>query len=148
MWGNLGRTPMILVDAAVGSKELQPLIQGLGVHCEKLHLEYGDACFDGNGPNGPITIGIERKALHDLLQCIDDGRYAGHQRPGMARLYNKSILVVEGQWKPHDTSGILMEAHNGSWHPCIYRSKPVMYNKLYRYLLSINLAGVYIKQSY
>jgi ERCC4-type nuclease len=84
----------------------------LGVKAEKADLQFGDFAFEGNGPDGTISIGVERKTLHDLLNCIDDARYAGHQRVGMKQMYTISYLLVEGHWRAHDPSGILMEGFN------------------------------------
>ncbi len=138
---------MILVDSRVGSRELLPLIKQLGVKAELSELEYGDFCCNGNGPKGQICIGIERKTLSDILQCIDDARYAAYQRPGMARMYDKSILMIEGSWRPRE-DGILMELFRGlKWGECRYRSQRVMYSKLYRYLLSMTMGGVIITYS-
>src|ERR1035441_2653948 len=88
---------MIYVDSRVGSKELFPIIQRIGVPCELTKLEYADACFEGRGPNGTIAIGVERKTLNDFLTCIEDARYVSHQRPGMAMMYTKSFLCLEGR---------------------------------------------------
>lgn len=136
---------MILVDSRVGSAELAPHIRKVGVPCEVTQLPYGDFAFEGNGPKGRITVGIERKALHDMLHCIDDSRYAAFQRPGMLNLYDKSILMMEGVWRPHE-DGWLMEGFNGgtSWGFCRYRSQKAMYAKLRRYLFSIALSGVIV----
>src|SRR5437667_6511157 len=99
---------MILVDSAIGSVDLMPAIQRIGVRCEKTHLASGDAMFEGRGPQGPLLIGVERKKLHDMLACIDDARY-NDQRIRMRQDYDISILMVEGHWKPHDNKGLLME---------------------------------------
>lgn len=140
---------MILVDSAVGSRELVSLIRSKGVLCDLTSLSFADAAFEGNGPDGPISIGVERKALHDMLHCIDDSRYSAHQLPGMAQMYTKSFLIVEGEWRPHDQDGTLMEGFRGgtSWGPCRYRTQRVLYSKLYRYLVSVALSGVIITYS-
>ncbi|MGH7184520.1 MAG: helix-hairpin-helix domain-containing protein [Nitrospiraceae bacterium] len=140
---------MIILDTAVGSKELLSLIRKRGVLCEKVPLKFADAAFEGHGPEGIISIGVERKALHDMLACIDDSRYSAHQLPGMASMYTKSFLIVEGEWRPHDQDGTLMEGFKGgtSWGACRYRSQRVLYSKLYRYLISVSLAGVIITYS-
>lgn len=144
---------MILCDDRTGSKELLPLLKGIGVPCELTRLEYGDVAFDGNGPKGPITVGIERKTLNDMLNCIEDARYAAHQRPGMLNLYSKSFLILEGLWAPgngNGMDGVLFQGYrNGqSWGPLkTASSRKTLYSKLYRYLLSVSLSGVNITQS-
>ncbi len=139
---------MILVDSRIGSVELVPHIRKIGVPCEPAQLEYGDACFEGNGDKGRITLGLERKTLSDLLNCIDSSRYVAHQRPGMLAMYDKSFLILEGMWRPNE-HGILMEGFNGGggWKECRYRTQRVMYSKLRRYLFSIQLSGVIVLYS-
>lgn len=124
-------------------------IQSIGVPVEKGSLEFGDAAFEGKGPQGNIAIAIERKGLHDLLHCIDDSRLSGYQSPGMRDTYNVKFLMVEGHWKPHDPQGILMEGFNGgsSFGYCRYRSQAVMYSKVYRYLISVELSGIHVTYS-
>lgn len=137
---------MIQVAREKGSKELLPYILKIGVQAELAGLQFGDFAFEGKGPKGNILIGIERKTLHDILHCIDDSRYSAHQRPGMLAMYQKSYLILEGNWKPHTENGTLMEGFNGgsSWGECRYRSSRVMYAKLFRYLLSVALSGVIV----
>lgn len=137
---------MILVDAAVGSKELCPIIKTHGGECEVSSLPYADACFEGKGPDGTIAVGLERKTIHDMLRCIEDARYTGHQRIGMKNMYDVSVLIIEGHWKPHNENGMLMEGyHNGvNYGYCKPGGRRVMYNKLYRYLISVALSGVII----
>lgn len=126
--------------------DLLPHFQSLRVPVEKADLLYGDAAFEGRGPLGTISVGIERKGLHDILQCIDDARLSGHQLIGMKNMYTVRVLMVEGHWKPHDNLGILMEGFNAgtSWGFCRYRSQRTMYNKLYRYLISVQLSGTIV----
>lgn len=140
---------MILVDVATGSIELKPYIRALGIPCDSASLPFGDVCFEGHGPMGTVGVGIERKRLHDMLHCIDDARYTGHQRIGMKQMYQVSILLIEGLWRPHDQTGVLMEGFVGpsgkvSWAECRYRTQRVMYAKLRRYLFSVSLSGVHV----
>lgn len=141
---------MLLLDERIGSRELLPYIKRITkVPVELTHLSYGDACWEGNLDKGRALIGVERKTLHDMLNCIDDSRYAAHQLPGMRKMYAKSILILEGCWKPHDPDGYLMESFNGggNWGYCKYRSRPVLYSKLHNYLLSASLSGVTVTYS-
>lgn len=139
---------VILVDNRTGSKELLPYIRAAKVQCELAQLEFGDACFEGNGPEGRILVGVERKTLGDMLNCIDDARYAAHQRPGMLSMYNRSILMIEGEWKPDLHSGYMMWlAGHMTWKPFSYRSRYVAYSKLFRYLMSIQMSGVIVMQT-
>lgn len=147
---------MIIIDYREETKDkqaknldLMPHIKAIGVPVEKGDLQFGDAAFEGRGPDGTISVGIERKRLHDVLNCIDDARLSGLQLIGMKQMYTVRVLMIEGHWKPHDNLGILMEGFNGgsSWSFCRYRSQRTMYNKLYRYLISVSLSGVIVNFS-
>lgn len=140
---------MIYVDQRKGSIELLPHLHRLNARAEASSLEFGDICFEGKGPQGSMAIGIERKTLHDMLNCIEDARFSAHQMPGMKSLYHISILLLEGHWKPHDPDGFLMEGFNGgvSWGYCKNRSQRTMYSKLYRYLMSVQLSGFFVTYS-
>lgn len=138
---------MIYVDLATGSIELLPLIKAQGVEAVREQLVFGDFMFEGKGPDGPIVIGVERKTLHDMMQCIHDARFAGHQMPGMKGLYHIRVLIVEGHWKPNDTSGLLMEGFKGgsAWGAFRGRQGRTMYAHLYRYLLSVSMSGFLVQ---
>lgn len=91
---------MITVDPRVGSGDLVPLLEARGVPTQVGQLEFGDAAWLGNGPDGPLTasVGVERKTLGDLLNCITDQRFSGHQLPGLLAAYQWVYLVVEGTY--------------------------------------------------
>ena len=134
---------MIYVAHEKGSIELLPLFQQLGMKAERAVLPAADFCFEGNGPNGPVNIGVERKTLHDMLNCIEDARY-NQQRIKMKQLYDISVLMVEGHWRPHE-QGYMMEGFNNgtTWGYCKGRGR-VMYSTLYRYLIGVASTGVII----
>jgi ERCC4-type nuclease len=144
---------VILIDDRIGSRELHPYIQRLGIPCELTRLEYADVCFEGCGRDGTVAVGVERKTLHDMLACIEDARYVAHQLPGMSMLYSQSFLCLEGMWKAGDGGGyqgLLMEGFKGgaSWGPLRTKgNRGVNYSKLYRYLLSVQMSGVIITLS-
>ena len=155
---------MIYVDYRRGSgsdgkgKELlQPIIRKLGIACESTELPYGDVSFEGKGPKGPVTVGIERKTLNDMLSCIDDSRFSGHQYIGMTKLYSRghAFMCLEGMWCPGNGNGydgILMQGYRSgqSWGPLktsMGGARRILYSKLFRYMISVQRAGVIITQS-
>jgi len=120
------------------AEELCGLIRRFGLKADIDNLPYGDFAFEGVGTRGPIAIGVERKKLHDMLNCIDDSRLVSSQRLGMTKLYTESWLLLEGVWRPHDPKGILMEGNDkGSYWECRPAGRAVLYSKLRRYLFSI-----------
>lgn len=142
---------MILVDTAVGSHELRSLIQRQGISCDATPIKYADATFEGYGPQGRVGVGIERKKVREFLDCIKTGRYTGHQRVGMAKMYPRfCILMVEGLWKPDRQSGLLLQGIENPdgrvfWTPKWGQGMDkVMYYTFRRYLFSVMLSGVYV----
>ena len=76
---------MILIDPREGSKDLLPLMPLGLAHLSA--LPYTDACWNGLGPGGAaVIVGVERKRVGDMLACLKDGRFVGHQLPGMYQL--------------------------------------------------------------
>lgn len=106
---------MILIDDRVGSRELEQPLKQFGVSVRVRRLEFGDVSFPGCGPGGPARIGIERKTVSDLLSCIADKRFSGHQLPGLLRFYDRVYVIVEGPYKPDPKSGLLLCRERGEW---------------------------------
>lgn len=140
---------MILVDKAVGSFELQSLIQRQGIRCEKAALDAADACFEGMGPEGQVLIGVERKKVQEALDCIDTGRLGGFQLPKMRRMYRFRFVLIEGTWRPNVKTGFLermIVKPDGKvwWTDELGGGGKAMYHKLRRYLFSVTMAGAHV----
>ena len=100
---------MIFIDSRTGSNDLKPLIKGSLL----VTLESGDVMFCGDGPEGGVSIGVERKNINDLISSIASGRLSGYQIPKMLETYDVSYLVVEGIWKADKTNGQLLISKTG-----------------------------------
>lgn len=106
---------MILVDSRTGSRELLDSLRKLGVDAEIAGKLDADFQFTGNGPDGDVLVGVERKALEsDLLKCVRDRRLAGSQIAPMQLAYDVRYIVVEGVWRRQRGTGML-EVLNGKW---------------------------------
>jgi len=101
---------VLIVDSRAGSKELQPKLTDsiLG------SLEFADIAFMGMVGTKPAQIGIEYKKIPDLISCIRNGRFAGHQLPGMQRDYDFIYLIIEGICK-RGKDGLLETPRRGGW---------------------------------
>lgn len=134
---------MILVDRRVGSRELLPLMPS-GVAAEA-ELEFGDVMLVGNGPTGPVAVGVERKTVPDLLNSLESGRLAGHQLPGLARAYDLTYLLVEGMYRPDAQGGLSRLAVRGDgwaqWQSASPSGKGWMYGEFVQRLLTLEARG-------
>ena len=100
---------MIQVDDRIGSAEIAPILRGLGCEVELTRLDFADVAFTGWGANGmPVSVGIEMKKLDDVLACIQSGRFAGHQLPGLIQCYDHIWLLVCGSWYGRRQDGVLL----------------------------------------
>jgi len=127
---------MILVDERQGSVELAPLLSS-SIVC---HLDYGDFAWSGKGPEGEVTIGVERKRLMDLLQSMTSGRLSGHQIIGMLDTYDWTYLLVEGLWRPDRHTGVLMRANGkGKWEAAHLGSRRFMARDIYNFFNTLTV---------
>jgi ERCC4-type nuclease len=105
---------MITLDKRSGSMELLPYFPKGSAQLG--NLQFGDACFMGNGPSGPVLVGFERKSIRDLINSVDSGRLQGHQIPGLLSSYNYSYIIIEGLWQP-GAKGLLEVWGRNGWRP-------------------------------
>lgn len=92
----------VWVDSRTGSRELLTGLRRQGLTAELTTLDAADFAFTGNGPAGECQVGIERKALGDLVSSLRSGRLQGRsadERSQLDRLhktYDVVWLLVEG----------------------------------------------------
>ena len=137
---------MILVDDRIGAVELSPLLSSPTVTCR---LEYADFAWSGNGPDGPVDVGVERKSLLDLLQSMTSGRLSGHQMVGLTQSYDWIYLLVEGVWRPDRHNGTLMRVGGkGKWIAASLGSRRFMARDIFNFFQTLQiLCGVIVVQT-
>ena len=122
----------IFTDSRTGSVELADLLKDAIVTT----LEFGDCAFSGNGPNGVIKVGVERKVISDLIQSINSGRLSGHQLPGLLETYDRVYLLVEGQWRASRKDGTVEVFRHGKFKPL--GSSRFTSKRVWGYLTALN----------
>ena len=113
-------------------------------------MEYGDIAFTGYGPDGPCRIAFERKKLRDILTCMGDARFNGHQLPGLVLNYAFYGIIIEDTFKEDPDTGILViPGPNHTWRPASSSANPskaYRYEQLQHYILSCRLqAGCHLE---
>lgn len=111
---------MILVDGRVGSGHLVKLIRNAGAPVQRIHLNSGDISMPGNGPNGPISIGIEVKKPADLVTSLVTRRLTTRQLPEMRRCYDEIILAIVGKFVASKSGGIATRKRSATGYPIDY----------------------------
>jgi len=134
---------MITVDDRVGSAELAKHFR---VRAMLGRLEFGDFAFVGKQEEDElIFIGVERKKIKDMVNSIINGRFSGHQLPGMLNAYQVSYLVVEGIWRVNPENDDLEIPRQGGWKPF---TSGVTGAGFLKYLNSVDIiTGVHVRQS-
>jgi ERCC4-type nuclease len=134
---------VIYVDTRAGSAELVPLLKGKGLPVTPTRLDYGDVSFLGLGPDGePVSVGIECKTIHDVLKCVCDGRFAGHQLPGLVQAYDQVWLLIEGEWRANSKTGILQyHRKRGEWREASVGTRRFMASDLMTWLFTMETKG-------
>jgi len=134
---------MLLVDDRAGSRDLAPLLARMGLPVTLTRMDYGDCAWLGIGPDSePVNVGVEVKTIHDVVKCIADGRFAGHQLPGMVANYDQAWLLIEGLWRPNAKTGILeYRRSRGDWREVTAGSRRFMFRDLATWLYTITVKG-------
>ena len=126
---------MISLDPRAGSGDLLPLFPPNTATLQS--LDFGDAAWLGLGPEEmPILVGAEIKKLSDALQCMGNGRFIGHQLPGLVNSYNAIYLIVEGVWR-RDRDGIMLTPRHTGWVPVEFGCRRFMVRDFEGWLTSI-----------
>lgn len=137
----------IQVDDRTGSDRLGRYLLSKRQPVEFCRLPFGDVAFTGQGPEGrPISVGVEYKVVSDALQCIQDGRFAGHQLPGLLSAFEIPILLIEGITRPDPKDGLLQIRHpKGFWFQAKTGRNQFMYRDYQHWLMTLTFkAGIRI----
>lgn len=143
---------MILVDPRAGSSDLLPQLVARGLPASMYQMEYGDVSFLGNGPSGPMSVGVEYKRTGDALACMTGGRFAGHQLPGLMQTYQHYWLLVEGITRcgqDNGSEGVLqVRGWPEGWKDYRQGSRYVMWRDYQNWLMSLQqMGGVKVAQT-
>lgn len=113
---------MIRIDPRAGSgsgagthgRFLARHLRRLGAETKLVRFGAGDVWFWGQGPDGPVKVGVELKTLSDLLSSLDSGRLVAKQLPPLCQTYPYRYLLILGAFRPaRDGSGVLVVPQKG-----------------------------------
>lgn len=137
---------MLLIDDRKGSADLveyAPLYP-LGELCR---LDSGDVCFVGNGPEGPLMVGIEVKSVWDVLASSATGRLQATQITTMLDEYDVCWLLYYGEYRPASgTNHLRVKGERGKWRTAtLGRDTPLPFSYIEKLLMDLAATGVRVK---
>ncbi len=138
---------MIYVANDRGSKELLPALLRAGVPAELREMPSSDFCFTGSGPGEEtISIGIELKKINELT--VYKRTRLAKQAPRMAQFFDRSYLIVEGEWSAN-SDGKMVWFKNGRWvATCIPGGTDFHYAFIDNHLTSLTeFTGMQVKRT-
>lgn len=100
----------LLVDNRTGSKEFHRALSKFlpDVRVKVRRLPCADFQFRGNGPNGPVVVGIERKTVAEMVGTASRKRFTSGQLPKMLKAYGPDTwLLIEGHAEADRWDGLL-----------------------------------------
>jgi ERCC4-type nuclease len=114
-----------------------------GVPAEGARLDCADFAF----VLPHVTVGIERKAVGDLLRVISDNRFTSEQLPCLATTYGRVYLLVEGKYKRGE-GGLLMTPKGKDWRVAQWgRRDGWLYSEVERWLTAREEQGVRLRHT-
>jgi ERCC4-type nuclease len=141
---------VILLDSRAGSSDLAPYLRAVSAEFILTSLEFGDMAWTGEWKEGAtVDIGVEYKKIHDLLACIGDGRFAGHQLPGLIQSYDRIYLVIEGRVRADRNTGILQTLRRDRWYDIVKGGRGFTFRDLEHWYTSMEeFAQVRVVKTY
>lgn len=142
-----GAAALLLLDERTGSGDLAHFFKTWGTPFDLTRLEYGDAAMSGQEPYH--TIGVEIKKVRDALTCMCDGRFAGHQLPGLIDTYSLVWLVIEGPYSVDFKTGIMtVSGERGLRRPLMLGKRQFSHMQFDHWLTTMEVkAGLKIKRT-
>jgi ERCC4-type nuclease len=142
---------MIRIDRRIGSGHLLPLLRDMGVPAQITKLDYGDAAFEGRGPDERVVpIGIEVKTVRDFLSSLLDGRLMGHQLPGLLANYEHVWLILQTDiWFRVGPDGAYEQRKGkGVWEPVLLSGRGLCWRDVSGVLSTLEIkGGLHIRQT-
>lgn len=117
-----------------------------------------DALIVGQGPSGPLLVGVEVKTVRELLQAADTGRLQAHgegQLQTMLAEYEQCYLLIYGAVRAGSTGDLEeprgKDPHGRTmWRPLTKNGdsagRPIKAAQLEAMLIEIEVMGVHTKQ--
>lgn len=112
-------------------------------------LNSGDVLMSGNGPNGPVVIGVELKSIADLLSSTDNGRLQATQIPAMVADYDYSWVLYYGVHRPGPEGELQVlqtsqRTGNRYWQSYMAGRKTVPYGFLRALTIELQVLGLHV----
>lgn len=145
---------MIIVDERDGSRELIDTFMALGADPNIMSTFHGvgstaDVIIDGNGPEGPILVGVEVKKVSDALSSESTGRLAATQLPELllSGTFQEVWLLTIGDYRAGHGGRLELHKGGGHWYPVTMgQRQPIPFTYFESFLVEVQALGVHLKQ--
>ena len=124
-------------QGATYAEDLSEALTRLRVPHTSSTLTYGDVSFIGEGPGGPVSIGIEIKRAEDFVSSMLSGRLLTHQIPGLIETYEAAWVIIEGASRPSPRTGRLELLKGNGWKPFDYPRRPIFWKDVELFVTKI-----------
>lgn len=132
----------ILIDPREGSRDLITY-SPLDTLATLAELPSGDVYITGNGPAGPISIGVELKSISDLMGSSTTGRLTA-QLERMAGSYHRIWVLTYGALATNPASHLLSTNASGRLGPVLRSpTTPFQFTEYYSLLHEIAECGIH-----
>lgn len=137
---------MILVDQRVGSRELLPVFLRLGADAIMSGELSADFMWSGNGPDGSVLCGVERKVITEALDSMRNHRLEGQQARPMMETCAVRYLVIEGVWRRNPETDMIEVVKGRTRENRTVWTSPhnIRYAEFVKFLASMRERGGYI----
>lgn len=135
-------TSPILIESSDGSKDLinHPPLDTIA---NLASFPSGDVAINGNGPNGPVSVGIELKTISDLMTSSITGRLTT-QLERMVTTYHRVWILTYGTLATNPASHLLATNVRGRLVPVMRgTTTPFQFTEYYSLLHEISECNVH-----
>jgi ERCC4-type nuclease len=123
-------------------------LEAFGVDVTVQMLDSGDCMFVGQGPDGPIRVGVELKTVSDFVTSMLSGRLADQlERMVNEEQYDRIYVVIEGVYRVGRKTGMIEIPRGGGWRPLQAGPRPIFWADIEKFVTGMEEAGIRVRRT-